>query len=207
MQVYFFKHNSQGKLIGVVGLHVDDFISAGNKEFSLNIIPQVLSIFQVGKSETGSFLYTGFQIQQGKQGISLDQSEYVARIDIPVLDAARLLDKDSELEPKELTVYIMMVGSTNWVSRASRPDLCFDMVSLSTKFKGGRISDLKEAKKVLTNIVHNDASIMLSNVGDLRKSEIWLYTDASFGNLNDSVDSTGAYIILLVNSENGRCAP
>ena len=203
----FFKHNSQGKLIGVVGLHVDDFISAGNKEFSLNIIPQVLSIFQVGKSETGSFLYTGFQIQQGKQGISLDQSEYVARIDIPVLDAARLLDKDSELEPKELTVYRMMVGSTNWVSRASRPDLCFDMVSLSTKFKGGRISDLKEAKKVLTNIVHNDASIMLSNVGDLRKSEIWLYTDASFGNLNDSVDSTGAYIILLVNTENGRCAP
>jgi transposase InsO family protein len=203
----FFLKNSQGKLIGIVGLHVDDFISAGTTEFSTIIIPKVLSIFQVGKSEVNSFLYTGFQIQQCKQGISLNQSEYVSRIDIPVLDAARLLDKESELEPKELTIYRMMVGSTNWVSRASRPDLCFDMVNLSTKFKGGRIQDLKDARKVLTNIVQNDASIMLSNVGNLKSSELWLYTDASFGNLNEGVDSTGAYILLLVNTSNGKCAP
>ena len=202
----FFLHDKHGKLIGIVGLHVDDFISAGTKEFSNAIIPKVLSIFQVGKSETNSFLYTGFQIKQGKTGITLDQSEYVARIEIPVLDAARLLEKDSELEPKELTTYRQMVGGTNWVTRATRPDLCFDMVSLSTKFKGGKISDLKESRKVLTNIVVNDASIMLSDVGDLSKAEIWVYTDASFGNLNEGVDSTGAYIILLVNPENGKCA-
>ena len=203
----FFLIDKQGKLIGIVGLHVDDFISAGTLKFSQSIVPQVLSIFQVGKSETTSFLYTGFQISQGKQGITLDQTEYVDRIDIPILDAASLLDKERELEPKELTVYRMMVGSTNWVSRASRPDLCFDMVSLSTKFKGGRIQDLKDARKVLTNIVQNDASILLSNVGDLKEAELWLYTDASFGNLNEGVDSTGAYILLLVNTENGKCAP
>ena len=58
----------------------------------------------------------------------------------------------------------MMVGSTNWVSR---PDLCFDMVHLSTKFIGGKVQDLKDARKVLTNIVQNDVSIMLSNVGSL----------------------------------------
>ena len=203
----FFLKNKEGKLIGLVGLHVDDFISAGTSHFCDIIIPRVLSVFKVGKSEVNSFLYTGFQIQQGKRGITLNQSDYVSRIDIPVLDAARLLEKESDLEPKELTTYRMMVGSTNWVSRASRPDLCFDMVHLSTKFKGGKVQDLKDARKVLTNIVQNDASIMLSNVGSLHEAELWLYTDASFGNLNDGVDSTGAYILLLVNPKNGSCAP
>jgi hypothetical protein len=196
-----------GKLVGMVGIHVDDFISAGNFEFNNHIIPKALSAFQVGKSEKESFLYTGFRIRRSKDSITLDQAEYISRIEMPILDAKRLLEKDSELTPKELTVYRMMVGCTNWVARITRPDLNYDMVSLSTKFKGGKIDDLKVARKVLANIVQNEASITLSCVGNLSKAELWLYTDASFGNLNDGVDSTGSYILLLVNPINGKCAP
>ena len=197
----------QGKLIGMVGLHVDDFISAGTTEFIKTILPNIFSVFQVGKLETGSFLYTGFQIIQVKDGITLDQADYVARIEIPTLSAERSLLKGVAMLPKELTCHRHMVGGINWVARAVRPDLSFDMISLSTKFKGGVVDDLKEARKVLTNIVQNDAQIKLSNVGDLTKAELWLYTDASFGNLNEGVDSTGAYILFLVNPNNGKCAP
>ena len=78
----------------------------------------------------------------------------------------------------------------NPVARITRPDLNYDMVSLSTKFKGGKVEDLKAAKKVLANIVQNEATITLSCVGNLAKAELWLYTDASFGNLNESVEAS-----------------
>ena len=203
--LFFLKRN--GKLLGIVGIHVDDFISTGTLEFSRDIIPKVLSVFQVGKSENESFLYTGFKIKKNKNNITLDQQDYISRIEMPILDATILLEKEDDLTPKELTIYRMMVGCTNWVARITRPDLNYDMVSLSTKFKGGKVEDLKTAKKVLANIVQNEATITLSSVGDLRKAELWLYTDASFGNLNNGVDSTGSYILLLINPKNGKCAP
>ena len=196
-----------GELIGMIGLHVDDFLSAGNIEFTVSIIPKILSIFQVGKSETRTFLYTGFQIEQKRDGIILDQSDYVSRMELPTLSAERMLAKEAELTDKELTTYRGMVGSSNWVTRITRPDLSFDMINLSTKFKGGKIEDLKEAKKVMSNIMQNQAFIKLSNVGDLRKAELWLYTDASLGNLNGGVDSTGSYILLLINPMTGKCSP
>ena len=203
----FYLKNRDGKLVGFVGLHVDDFISAGTPRFSTEVMPDILTIFQVGKSETRSFLYTGFQIDQVKDKITLDQDGYVAKLVIPALPAERLLLKNEDMNSEELTIYRGMVGSTNWVVRTSRPDLSYDMIHLSTKFKGGKIDNLKEARKVLTNIVQNKATITLSSVGKLAKAELWLYTDASFGNLNDGVDSTGAYILLLVNPINGKCAP
>ena len=204
---FFYLKDKSGRLIGMVGLHVDDFISAGTHYFNMHVIPGILSSFQVGKSETRSFLYTGFQIDQTQGGITLDQDDYVSRLVIPSLPAERLLHKENEMTPEELTTYRGMVGATNWVVRTSRPDLSYDMIHLSTKFKGGNIENLKEARKVLTNIVQNKARITLSNIGDLRAAELWLYTDASFGNLNDGVDSTGSYIIMLVNPRDGRCAP
>ena len=203
----FYLKNREGKLIGMVGLHVDDFISAGTTYFNMRIIPDILSIFQVGKSETRSFLYTGFQIDQSDSGITLNQDDYVSKLVIPSLPAERLLHKDSEMTQEELTTYRGMVGAINWVVRTSRPDLCYDMIHLSTKFKGGNIDNWKDARKVLSNIVQNRAHITLANIGNLKEAELWLYTDASFGNLNDGVDSTGSYIIMLVNPSDGRSAP
>lgn len=203
--VFFLR--KAGKLIGMIGLHVDDFLSAGTEEFTGTIIPNILSIFQVGKSESRTFLYTGFQIDQRQDGITLDQGDYVSRMELPTLSAERMLEKGADLLDHELTTYRRMVGSSNWVCRITRPDLSFDMINLSTKFKGGKIEDLKEAKKVMSNIMQNKAFITISNIGDIRKAELWLYTDASLGNLNGGVDSTGSYILFLINPETGKCAP
>ncbi|MCP3667912.1 MAG: hypothetical protein GY696_36395, partial [Gammaproteobacteria bacterium] len=39
------------------------------------------------------------------------------------------------------------------------------------------------------------------------ESEIWLFTDASYGNLNEGTDSTQGYVLFMVNPRNGKCAP
>ena len=196
-----------GQLIAVIGLHVDDFLHIGNTEFNASILPTILNNFKVGKSESRSFMYTGFLLEQSKDGVTIDQAQYVGNIEIPTLSAERMMEKNAEMSLEELSILRQMTGILNWVTRATRPDLCFDMINLSTKFKGGVVTDLKEAKKTLANLKQNQAKILISDIGDIAEAEIWCFTDAAFGNINNGKDSTGSYIIFLVNPHNGKSAP
>jgi transposase InsO family protein len=202
----FFKIHG-GQLIGLVGLHVDDFLTAGNTHFRNVVLPELLSTFKVGKSESDSFMYTGFKLTQSEQGIILDQSHYVQNIRIPMTDAKRMQMKDESLNQEELTEMRELGGVINWTVRTSRPDLSFDMIDISTKFKGGKVQDLANAKKVVSNLKRNPAHITISNVGNIKACEIWCFSDAAFRNLNDGEDSAGGFVILLVNVFTGKCAP
>ncbi len=193
-----------GVLQGIIGLHVDDFIHIGNQYFNTVIMPQVLSIFKVGKSEQGKFMYTGFHLDQDKDGVTLDQKAYVDRVKVPVIDAKRLLELDSDMTEDELTLLRQMVGSLNWTVRSTRPDLAFELINLSTKFKGGKVADLKAAKKTLLKL-KDEAVVRLPKI-KLETAELFLYTDASHGNLNEAKDSTGAYVLFLVDPITGKAA-
>ena len=196
-----------GKLEALIGLHVDDFLNAGGEYFHSKILPQILDTFKVGKSERGSFMYTGFQLNQDKHGVLLDQSEYVEGLSIPTIEAARMRQLKEEMTFDELSLLRKMTGQLNWTVRSTRPDLSFNMIACSTHFKGGTVADLKYAKKTMASLLQNKAVLRFANLGNISKSEIWLFTDASYGNLNDGTDSTQGYVIFLVRPEDGRCAP
>ena len=203
----FYIQDDKGELLGIIGLHVDDFIHCGNDFFNKKVLPSVMKEFTVGKSESHAFMYTGFMINQDEEGITLDQTAYVDGIEIPKLDAKRLMQTDQEMTSEELTLLRKMTGQLNWTVRATRPDLSFNMIALSTKFKGGLISDLKEAKKTIANLKQNKAMVRIAAIRELKRAEILLFTDASYGNINDGKDSTGSYVIFLIEPISGKCAP
>ena len=196
-----------GKLEAIVGLHVDDFLNAGGEYFHSVILPEILNTFKVGKSERGNFMYTGFQLKQDAQGVSLDQTEYIDTIVIPEIDATRLRQTKSDMTFDELSMLRKMTGQLNWTVRSTRPDLSFSMIACSTHFKGGTVADLKYAKKTLTSLKQNDTILRIANLEDFKKVEIWLFTDASYGNLNGGTDSTQGYVLFLVRPDTGKCAP
>ncbi len=70
--------------------------------------------FKVGKSEHGNFMYTGFQLKQDSQGVSLDQSEYIDGIIIPEIDPTRLRQTNSDMTFDELSLLRKMTGQLNW---------------------------------------------------------------------------------------------
>ena len=196
-----------GELIGMVALHVDDFLHSGTEYFTKTIMPQLLSVFKIGKLECKQFMYTGFYINQSEDGITLDQTKYVDNITMPDINTKNLTDKKREMTQDELTLIRQITGMINWAARATRPELCFHMVDLSTKFKGGKVEDLIAAKNALIRLKKSNVTLKLSNLDSLNDCQIWVYTDAAFRNLNDKTDSCGGYIIFLVNIKNGKCAP
>lgn len=203
----FFKQNGQGKLIGIVGIHVDDFIHAGSELFNATYLSPVLKVFQIGKNEKESFKYTGFQINQTSAGIMVDQSAYTKdSVNILPISPDRLKNKQADLTESERSDLRKMTGSLNWVVRATRPDLCFEMIDLSTKFKSGIVDDLIRVRKALKSVQLSKAEIFLSDLGDPSKWRVVCYTDAALGNLNDGIDSTGGSIVFVTNQTNKQCA-
>ena len=201
---FLFKN---GRLIGIVALHVDDFLHAGDSFFNKEIIPQLLGCFKVGKSEAREFMYTGFFLKQTDQGIRLDQNKYVRNVTIPAIDVRQMKDKEREMNQEELSLLRQMTGVVNWTARATRPDLSFDMIDLSTKFKGGKVADLIKAKNVAARLKKEEVSVMVSNLDNFNDCEMIVYTDAAYRNLNDNTDSCGGYIVFIVNTKNGKVAP
>ena len=203
---FFYFLNEKGELEGVIGLHVDDFIHCGTEFFNREILPKVLEVFQMGKSESESFMYTGFMLKQTKEGITLDQEKYVEGVRIPQIEAKRLSQVNEDMTKEELTLLRQMTGAINWTVRATRPDLAFEMIETSTKMQGGKVADLKTARKTMMKL-KEAAKIKIANLKDFKDVEIWSFTDASFGNLNNGVDSAQGYIMFLVNTQTGDCAP
>ena len=77
---------------------------------------------------------------------------------------------------------------------------------MSTKFGKGKVRDLAQVVKTMTRIKQHESRLLISALGPVDGWFVEVSTDASLSNLNEGVHSTGAYVILIRNSE-GRCAP
>jgi hypothetical protein len=136
----------EGSLIGIICCHVDDFLHAGNETFEAGMC-KLRQRFLAGKIEEGNFSYIGFQITQNTDGIKLDHSMYMEKLDHPHIEPHHASQKQEQLNAEEQKLYRKLVGQLNWAVQGSRPDLAFELVDLSTKLKGGSVADLLRAIK------------------------------------------------------------
>ena len=73
-------HNEKGKLIGMVGLHVNNLYIVGNKEFMSKVGEPLKKRYVFGKEETKKFRFTGLDIEQMEAGIEVNQAKYCEAI-------------------------------------------------------------------------------------------------------------------------------
>ncbi len=203
----FYYYHEDGKLEGVTALHVDDFMHCGSVNFNTNIMPKLLDGLVVGKTESDEFTYTGFHIKQTDDAILLDQDRYLNSIEIQGLDSKRIKQTSSPLTPEETTLLRQIMGKVNWVVRATRPDLSYDTVYLSTRFHRGTINDIKEAMKCIKRLQKRNVTVVFPDLKNVEDLEIWAFSDASHGNINDKEESVGAHMIFVANKETGMAAP
>jgi len=200
-----FSLQSDGKLNGIICCHVDDFLHAGNEQFE-KLMSKLRERFLAGKVEAEDFKYIGFNITQDSNTITVDHSAYMEAIQGENVDLNRTSSHEV-LNSEEQTTYRRLIGRLNWAVQGSRPDMAFDMINMSTKLKEANVGDLTRAIKVIRRLNNIKSVIsfpkLSQNVSDWH---IWVFTDASLGNINNGTGSTGAHIIWLVDHE-GNCCP
>ena len=199
-----FVYKVSGRIHGIIVSHVDDFLHGGTTLFEKDVMDPLMKKYTASRQSMGQFKYVGLNVKQGNDRISVNQQEYSDAWDISTFcTLARGQERD--LNSEEYSLFRQLVGQINWLANGSRPDVCFPMIDLSTKFNKAHTSHLAAAIKVMKRLKGENVGNVFPKLSGLKELKVVVYTDASFGNLN-GVDSCGGHIVFLSDRDD-RSAP
>ena len=145
-----------GVLHGVAGLHVDDFIIAGNDSDPIftEAEKKLRSTYDFGKWEFDDFEFAGTHISQsGDSSIHMDQKSYVEKwIEEIPLDKKRSQETKSILTPTEVTALRGALGSVSWKATQSGPQYLADVSLLLSEVNHATIETIIKTNKLVREI-------------------------------------------------------
>ena len=201
--LFLWYENSE--LVGVMSTHVDDFFWSGDSKFEMKVIQNLKQKFKISQEESMTFKYLGLNLSQQNAEINISQNDYIESVESIKLSTNRKLEKDDSLTSTELRDLRALLGKLNWIARQTRPDLSFDICSVSVNIKKATVKDILYANKIVQKLHNDNINIIMSSIGDISKCKIVSFQDASFANLPDK-GSQGGYIIFL-QGENKKIIP
>ena len=185
---------------GVLGIHVDDGIGAGNQRFQAKIA-ELEKVFPFGSKKMGKFTFTGIDIQQNADhSISMSQSLYVRNIKAIAIDPERRSKPDEVVTSSEQQDLRALVGSLQYASVHTRPDISSRLSYLQSTINKACVKDLIEGNKVLHETKkEHDLKITIQSIRceDLR---FLMFSDASFSSPKVP-DSHAGNIILATHKD------
>ena len=191
--------NKKNELIGIMCVHVDDFCFGGSREFE-KVISELSTLLKVGEVQSGNFTYVGINICEDNDGITLEQENYIKKIE--VRKEERYKEKEQMTE-SEITEYRGLVGKLNWVTQCTRPDFSFDVSQAGRSFQGGRGEEMIKLIKTTKKMKKTRGAVRIQRLQE--RDVYWeVYCDASLGNVDEGKSQIG-YIISLKDETGKRC--
>ena len=129
-----FYYVVDGKLHGILIVHVDDFLFAGSHLFLNNVILKLYDVFIVGSQDFGCMKFLGFDLDQDQRGISLGLKDYIETITPISLPSDSNRSKQDLLSKTEYSDFRHLLGQINWCASQIRLDIAFDNCFLSNCF-------------------------------------------------------------------------
>ena len=176
--------------------HVDDILYAYIPE-GKSVIDSFLEKFNLGSTESNSFLYCGKQFERTADGtITQDTCDNTRRIKpikiAPGRSASEPLDKDDVTRLRSVT------GSLAWLTRQTRPDLGYRVSRLQSSISGATVAVLVDANAVVQLAQQGIENKLVFPGGHLTWGEVGIITeaDASFSNEKNYRSQQGRSISL-----------
>jgi hypothetical protein len=187
--------DSDGTVHGLIGMHVDDGLCAGDQVFqdTLDLLEQK---FPFGSKRETDFVFTGIHIHQDDQyNIHLDQTEYVRNIEPIHIDRTRRAKEQLEVSDSERQGLRGLIGSLQYAATNTRPDVAAKLSFLQSKINCAKISDLLDANRLLGEAKkYAQVAITISSIpcSDIRFVS---YSDASFATREKKQSQKGCIIL------------
>ena len=203
MRLHLERPKKPGEPEGILGTHVDDGLGGGNSRFEEKI-KELEATFPFGSRRTGQFTFTGIELQQhADKSISLSQSAYVKNIMPITISAERRKSDQMDVDDNERHALRALVGSLQYASVNTRPDLASKLSFLQSAISKAKVSDLIEGNRVLHEAKKDhDLTITIKSIpcSDLR---FLAFSDASFSSPKNP-DAHAGSIILSTHKEIGQ---
>ena len=110
------------------------------------------------------------------------------------------MDKEGLLNEEEKFALRSLLGQLNWLSTQCRPDISYDVSSLSSSFKNAAVKHIIKANKIVKRVKMNKVELFFPKL-DLNELTVRCYADASYGKLEDGGSQGGMYIELASNNK------
>lgn len=133
---------------------VDDFLITGVREAIEQFHNDIAERFKVGRFVLGrDLIFNRLRIQQDEYGsVLLDMSEYLEKIQPLEITRSRRKEFDPSCTPEELTAYLGLAGSLNFLGHGILPQAAFAASYLQQAVGSLKVSDIVNANKVLQEI-------------------------------------------------------
>jgi hypothetical protein len=192
-----FYYFSQGRLQGLLALHVDDFVIGGSEIFEDEFVSKFKTLypFKTWKVSEGEFL--GKYLKQEKNfDIVISQQNYAANMKVLTIGKERRKQKDQPCTEEEKSALRGVTGAGNWLTVSTRPDVASYNALLQQKIENATVSELIEANKFVALCRDHSATTITIKSIRLEDAAMLVSTDASWGNAED-LCSQGAYMIFF----------
>ena len=201
--LYF--HNN-GKLEGLLCLHVGDILGGGTPHFKTKILDEVEKTFACSKRERNSFRYTGVDVEREKDGnIVASQEVYVESLEeIPIKDSS---DNKRSLTKPEFKDFRGAIGKLSWISEQTRPDISYECLEMSCHSRDAKVGDLKRMNKTIKKMKSKKVKIRYTKVGDFDQIKVLAVTDGAYNKLEEKTISVAGRIIFLSNDDESVVTP
>ena len=201
---YIYREERQ--LAGIVCIYVDDVIAAGNNTFNEKVPCRLKYAFLIGKAKEGAFRYVGTNIKQQGDRIVMNQEHYINRTELIDLAQFAGMSNDDALDESGQALFRSKVGSLNWLSVQTRPDIAHEVIELSTCFKKVTVKNLKEVNSCIKMVKSEKVNVVYPKLGHVAVWKIMTFADGAHANLPDKVSGSGGHIVFLLD-ENGSSCP
>ena len=190
---------------GIIGGHVDDNLEVGEKVLFDKVVNEMKNKFKYGSHNQLPFKFTGLNVTADQEGIRIDQDKYIDNLEIPNVKNIAHLTKDSILDPENQTIYRSITSKLNMLSITARPDICFDVKLLTSRYGKATKEDLLNVVKLIRKIKRDTTEIVIPNIGE---KEDWILlgiSDAATKKVNNLFSVSGQ-IVMLVNRKTNKAS-
>ena len=193
--VYLLYKEGSDRPSGVIGMHVDDGLCGGDSFFDEQL-SKLETIFPFGAKKSQSFTFTGIEMcQLPNKTIILSQEKYITKIEPIHIKPDRKEMLESKINEDERLGLRALIGSLQYASVNTRPDLASRLSNLQSAINTATISTLTEANKVLHNAKkHKDVTVKIQPI-DFQKIRFLAFSDASFSSKKQPDSHTGMIIM------------
>lgn len=190
-----FLQRRDGKVVALLGLHVDDIITCCLDGYDW-LLEEVKTSFVWGSEwEKDDFIFVGRRIQRQQDGgFTLDQTHYVADIMKTKIDKGP--EEKLKDHPELVTEFRSGIGSLQWLAGTTRGDLSAYVSLLQKKHDELKVADLLQVNQVLRYVKATATAHFRVFPVNLESCMFVAYGDSGFANAPQN-KSQGGYVVLL----------
>ena len=192
----FVLPDSQQGIHGIIGMHVDDGLCAGDKVFD-QVLQKLEAKFPFGSKREKEFTFTGIQIKQDGDGrIHLNQKDYVENIDPICINRDRRKKDSMLINDEERQGMRGLIGSLQYAATNTRPDIAARLSFLQSKITCATIKDIHDCNRLLADAKkYSHVEIIISPIAE-KDVRFVTYSDASFATREKQQSQKGCMVLI-----------